>query len=474
MIRRTAWALATNFNGSYIGLPFLALFTAIALIVPSRFPPHNLLMSFGFAAAILVGLLAGTTLAEIKVKPLSYVLPGQERSMAPAVVLVGAVLCLAYALLVLGRPMTIVSVPAWQQSMAGFGFGLGLFMVMVAVCIVTHDTTFTSQAAYLPLVLVTGALGNESLAAAWISLSSAIAESAFVAVLFAACGVAAVFHLLGDRTRSRGLCGAPFLPLKAYDNPFKLDTYRRRMKSGAFRPSLMTDSRASPSSVVMAAMSRRVVGTSWDYLVLDTRASGTSWEFAVKLAYLVLLVLTIVVLHRYGPLDRSPDALFELCFLVAVVLGFFPPTFRARLSPMPPVSRRRHFKSFLAKGVSVYALTIIATLLFTLLMRAASETGLVSGSATWTAAASLPLRAVLVVAAAVPIMCWAFATLRSTLGYVLFLAAFLIATRVVTGAAQEFLLAQSYAVLLLATAVLWLPFIHIAWKRCIRDDLLLL
>jgi uncharacterized membrane-anchored protein YitT (DUF2179 family) len=107
-------------------------------------------------------------------------------------------------------------------------------------------------------------------------------------------------------------------------------------------------------------------------------------------------------------------------------------------------------------------------------MRAASETGLVSGSATWTAAASLPLRAVLIVAAAVPILCWAFATLRSAIGYVLFLTAFLIATRIVTGAAQEFLLAQSYPVLLLATAVLWLPFVHIAWKRCVRDDLLLL
>src|SRR5688572_15550640 len=160
MIRRTAWALLTNISGAYyIGVPFLALFTAIALMVPSgRFPPYNLLMSFGFTAAILVGLIAGTTLTEIKVKPLSYVLPGQEKTMAPAVVLVGAVLCLAYALLVLGRPMTIVSVPAWQQSIAAFGFGLGLFAVIVAICVVTHDTAFTSQAAFLPFVLVVGAL----------------------------------------------------------------------------------------------------------------------------------------------------------------------------------------------------------------------------------------------------------------------------------------------------------------------------
>lgn len=236
----------------------------------------------------------------------------------------------------------------------------------------------------------------------------------------------------------------------------------------------MTDSRASPGSAVMAALSRRVAGTSWDYLVLDTHASGTSWDFAVKLAYLVMIVLTIMVLHMYAPLDRWPDALYELCFLVAVVLGFFPPTFRARLSPMPPVSRRRHFRSFLAKEIWVYALAVLATLLFTLLMRAASETALVSESATWTAAASLPLQAVIVVAATVPIMCWAFATLRSAIGFYVFLIAFLIVVRIVLGAAQEFLLAQSYPILLLATAVLWLPFVHIAWKRCLRDDLLLL
>ena len=106
MIRRTAGALVTNFNGSYIGLPFLALLTVIALI-PSHGPsPSSLLMSFGFSAALIVALLVGTTLTEIKVKPLSYVLPGQEKSMAPAVLLLGAVLCLTYARLVLGRPST--------------------------------------------------------------------------------------------------------------------------------------------------------------------------------------------------------------------------------------------------------------------------------------------------------------------------------------------------------------------------------
>jgi hydrogenase/urease accessory protein HupE len=118
MIRRTAWALVSNLSGSYLVLPFIAIVTVGALIADSdRAASYNLLMSFGFVAAMAVGLLAGTTLTEIKVKPLSYVLPGQERSMAPAVTLVGALVCLAYALLLLGRPMTIVGVPAWQQSL---------------------------------------------------------------------------------------------------------------------------------------------------------------------------------------------------------------------------------------------------------------------------------------------------------------------------------------------------------------------
>lgn len=472
MIRRTAWALLTNLNGSYFGLPLIAIFTVIALAAPSdRLSPYNLLMSFGFMAATLVGLLAGTTLTEIKVKPLSYVLPGQEKSLAPAVLVVGAVLCLGYALLVLGRPLTVVSVPAWQQSLGAFGFGLGLFTLVVAICVVTHDTTFTSQLTVFPFLLLVGAFGNATIASGWLSLSAAVAENAFVAVLFAAGGVVAVVHLLRDRACSRRLCGAPFMPLKAYDNPFKIDAYRSRMRSSAFRPSVMTDGRPSPGGLVMTALSRRVVGTPWDYLVLETRAGANRWEFAVKAATLVLL---ITVVGLYGPNSRAPNALFALFFLVVMVFAFFPPTFRARLSPMPPVSRRRHFRSFLAKGISVYALTIVATLLFTLLARFVSETAVASDFETLTAAASLPLRAVVVVAATVPIMCWAFAKLRSAIGFLFFMMAFMVAITVVANAAQKFLLAQSYPVLLLATAVCWLPFVLIARKRCLKDDLLLL
>ena len=471
MIGRTSSALVTNFNGSYFGLPFLTLLSVIALL-SERLAWYNLLMSFGFVAAMVVGLLIGTTLTEIKVKPLSYVLPGQEKSMAPAVLVVGAVVCLVYALLLLGRPMTVVSVPAWQQSFAAFCFGLGLFSLVVAVCVVTHDTAFTSQATIFPFLLVMFAVGNETLASAWLSLSGAVAENAFLAMLFAVCGVGAVFHLLGDRAQSRRLCGAPFMPLKAYDNPFKADAYRGRMRSSAFRSSMMTDSRASPGGLVIAAVSRRVAGTSWDYLVLDTRASGTRWEFAVKLAALVLTIV-VIGLYAYAPSDASPDALFGLFFLVAMTLVAFPPTFRARLSPMPPVSRRKHFRSFLAKGVSVYALALGTTLLLTLLSRVAREAGLASESALLTAVAGLPLRAVIIVAAPVPIMCWAFAKLRSTIGFLVFFVVFMIAISIVAGAGREFLLVQSYATLLMATTVCWLPFVLIARKRCLKDDLLL-
>lgn len=471
MIRRTAWALVSNFSGTYIVLLFIAIFTVGSLVTDSdRAAPHNLLMSLGVVAALAVGLVAGTTLTEIKVKPLSYVLPGQERSMAPAVVLVGTLVCLAYALLVLGRPMTVVAVPAWQQSLGTFGFTLGLFTLVVAVCVRTHDTAFTSQAAVVPILLIVPAgSGNEAIASGWLALSAAIAENALLAVLFAAGGVIAVFHLLGQRSHSRRLCGAPFLPLKAYDNPFKLDAYRQRMKVSAFRRSVMTDSRASPLGLVLTALSRRVVGSSWDYLVFGTRAGGNLWESTFKFASAALLVGFLAL---YVPLDRLPDPLVGLTYLVFVTFMCSPPTFKARLSPMPPVSRRRYFGSFLAKAVGLYVLTILATLLLLLVIRVASGGAPGSEPATSNAWASLPLRAIFIVAATVPILCWAFAALRSAIGFLVFSIAFVAVLAVVVNSARELLLAQSYMALILTTAACWLPFVLIARKRCLQDDLL--
>jgi hypothetical protein len=467
MTRQTAAAILTNFNGSYILLPFLALFTLIAFVAPiDRVAPYNLLMSLGLVAAAFVGVLAGTTLTEIKVKPLSYVLPGQEKSMAPAVLLVGVLVSLVYALLLLEHPMTVVTLPALQQSLAAFGFGLGLFMLVVAICVVTHDTAFTPLVGVVPVLLVMPAMWQEQPASAWIALNIALAGHPLASALFAGAGIATVFYALGSRSLSRYLCGCPFLPLKAYDNPFKIEDYRSRMKSGSFRRSVMTDTRASPGSLVLAALSRRVVGTAWDYLVLDSRASANRWEFAWRLVWLALLlgfVVLLDILTQRGP--RNP--LGVLFFLVTVTFVFFPPTFRARLSPMLPVARRRHFKSFLAKALSVYVVTILAVVLLQLVIGWVSP-----GSTTLVEVANLPPRGVIVVAAAVPIMCWAFTKLKSAIGFLAFLTAFIIV--VINGAsvAQEFLLARSYVVLLLASAISWLPFILIAWKRCLKDDLL--
>ena len=312
------------------------------------------------------------------------------------------------------------------------------------------------------------ALWQERLASAWITLNVALVHHPLVCALFAGVGVATVFYVLGSRRLSRVLCGAPFLPLKAYDNPFKIEDYRKRMKSGSFRRSLMTDSRASPGSLVLAALSRRVVGTSWDYLVLDTRASGNRWEFAWKLVSLVGL-LAFGALQYSLTQHRSSNTLGLLFLLVAITFVFFPPTFRARLSPMLPVARRRHFTSFLAKALSVYVVTILAVVLLQLVIRTVAP-----GSTTLAEIANLPLRGVIIVAAAVPIMCWAFTKLKSAIGFLVFLVALNIVVINAIGVAQEFLLARSYVVLLLASVISWLPFILIARKRCLKDDLLLL
>jgi hypothetical protein len=336
---------------------------------------------------------------------------------------------------------------------------------VVAICVATHDTAFTSQAAVIPFLLVVpAAAGSEPIASGWLSLSAAVAENALLAMLFAAGGVIAVFHLLGRRSHSRRLCGAPFLPLKAYDNPFKLDSYRQRMKSSAFRRGLMTDSRASPVGLVLSALSRRAAGSSWDYLVFATRAGGNLWESMFKLVS-AALVLGIVAL--YVPPDRLPEPLVGLTFIVLVSFMCSPPVFKPRLSPMPPVPRRRYFSSFLAKAVGLYGLTILATLLLLLVTRIASDGPAESNS--W---ASLPLRAVVLVAATVPIMCWAFATLRSAIGFLVFMIAFMAVITVVVASARDLLLTQSYTALVLTTAVCWLPFVLIARKRCLKDDLL--
>lgn len=465
MIRLTAKAALTNFYvGYYMALFLLGVSTITGLLLNG-----DLLMSSSIVAAGAFGLFAGTTLAEIKVKPLSYTLPRQERSMAPALLLVGTVVCAAYAILVLMRPLSFVDIPTPQQSLSVFGFSLGLFMLLATVCVVTRDTAFLPLVVIIPLALLLSAVSNDTLSAPWLALNAAIVERPLLSLLFAALGVGLVFSVLGSRELSRRLCGAPFLPPKAYDNPFRTEDYRSRMRSAAFRPSVMTDSRGLPGGAFLAALNRRLAGTSWDYLVLDTRISRNSWELAFRLVYFVTFLVWLVV---WSPLFDRAGSLSALLFLAAWTFMFFPPTFKPRLSPMLPVGRGRHFRSFIAKGILVYAFTLAGMLLLRVLARVfPTMASQVSGALA--AIVDLPFEGMLMAAAAIPILCWASAKLRSTIGLIVFMVLFLAIVVNVAARAYDPLMRLGYPAVLLVSALCWLPFTYIAWKRCHRDDLLL-
>jgi hypothetical protein len=166
MMWLTARAAVTNINATYFMPSFLVLGAVIALVTRDATPlTADLLMSFGFVLSFSIALLVGTTLAEIKVKPLSCALPGQETSMAPAALVVGVLICLGLAVLVLARPMSAGDIPAMAQALAVFGYGLGAFMLFVTVCVMTRDTAYTSLAGALAFLLVFGALGNPTLRA---------------------------------------------------------------------------------------------------------------------------------------------------------------------------------------------------------------------------------------------------------------------------------------------------------------------
>ena len=472
MIQLNVRAAVTNFNATYTVSLFLVLFTVIAMLTPSaRSIPYNLLMSLGLVAAISAGLLAGTTITEIKVKPLSFVMPGQERSMGPAALVVGGIVCAVYALLVFLRPMSVTDISRLQQAVAALGFDLGIFMLVVGVCVLSRATLLTSVATSVPFMLIFAGMVHESTGSAWIALNLAVAERPLLAVVFGVAATVGVYRLLGNRRLSRDLCGAPFLPLKAYDNPFRLDDYRNRMRRGSFRPSVMTSSGGGPASLFMKAVSRYLLGTSWDYLLLDSRASRNQSEFVFKL---VALVVTYALIVFMLSIQKPVNGLGLLFFLVTMTFMYFPPTFRVRLSPMLPVARRQHFKVFVAKALSVYAISILMISLLELglaaLVGVAGETNMATSLR---AVAGLPFKATLVVAAVLPIFCWAFTKLRSTIGFLGFMIVFVGVGGNLTAFAEDSLLAKSYTTILLATAVLWLPFLGIAWKRCFRDDLYL-
>jgi hypothetical protein len=474
MMWLTARAAVTNINATYFMPSFLVLGAVIALVTRDATPlTADLLMSFGFVLSFSIALLVGTTLAEIKVKPLSFALPGQETSMAPAALVVGVVICLGLAALVLARPMSAGDVPAMGQALAVFGYGLGVFMLFVTVCVMTRDTAYTSLAGALAFMLVFGALGNPTLREAWITINVALSSHPVLGLSVGALGTGAAFYVLGNRNVSRNVCGSPFLPLKAYDNPFRLDAFRSRMEGGAFRRSPLTSSGGGPGSLLLAALSRRFAGTSLDYLVLETRVSRNIWEFLLRLAYTVLIVGMIGFMGNRASSQDNDHALGMLLISVAVFFLYFPPTFKTRLSPMLPVARRRRFLSFFIKAVSLYGLTLVALTMLRVALEALLTALPQAASPTLQELAGMPFKGILIVAAIIPVFCWAFTALRSTIAFLAFMIVFLGVGVNVAAFASERLLALGFNEILLATAVLWLPFVAIAWKRCFKDDLLL-
>jgi hypothetical protein len=115
----------------------------------------------------------------------------------------------------------------------------------------------------------------------------------------------------------------------------------------------------------------------------------------------------------------------------------------------------------------LYVLTLLRAALAALLAATPQ-----AASASLQALAGIPFKGILVVVAIIPVFCWAYTALRSTIGFLAFMTVFLGVTVNVAAYAAERVDALSYAAILLATAVFWLPFLGIAWKRCFRDDLL--
>jgi len=139
---------------------------------------------------------------------------------------------------------------------------------------------------------------------------------------------------------------------------------------------------------------------------------------------------------------------------------------------MLPVGRRQRFRSFIAKGISLYGFAIIGMLLLQLVAGRLPTSGnhILAALA---GIAELPFKGVLMVAAAIPILCWAYTKLRSTIGFVLLIGLSVPIVAAVGIHAYEYLMRLGYPAFVLVSALCWLPFIYIAWKRCRYDDLLL-
>ncbi|MGW8368886.1 MAG: hypothetical protein ACWGPN_09430, partial [Gammaproteobacteria bacterium] len=196
------------------------------------------------------------------------------------------------------------------------------------------------------------------------------------------------------------------------------------------------------------------------------RITHSPWEVSLKLLYLTAIIGVMAVTLS----DVVLNAFVLLFYATGMAFMFFAPVFRVRISPMLPVSRRQHLRAFLLKSLSVYILTVIALVLVNALI------GVAAGQfdlAMQNAMTTLPFKGLLIIAISVPILCWGFTTFRSTVGFILFMIFFYTVVGAPMIGLHRQLMMQTYATIALASLVAWLPFAFMAWKRCLRDDLLL-
>jgi hypothetical protein len=465
MIRRmTIKAALTNFNWTYVAFLPLAILTLVSLASGDG----DLLFRISVANAGLFGLLTGTTLTEIKVKPLSWCLPGQESSMGPAIVILAAIVSLVSSAFLLLRPMTEVDAPLLQQFETSFAWSFGLYLTFVAVAVYTRDTLVSSQVvAFSGLLLIAGYFiaGRPD---PWAQAIAYLAGSPVLAALFAATAAAATLYGLGSRERSRRLCGAAFLPLKAFDHPARIREYRAGLKRTSLRPSVWTDDTGTFASALLAKLGSRAAGGAWDLLTLDSRLSGNVAEFFYKLLIIGLIVLIFSALMHGASAGPFP----ALYIITSMMFIFFVPGLTARLSPMLPVSRGQRFRSLLAKSSLVYVTVVVGLLAVRLVVGALGAVYPEFRATLPYALAELPLSALLILALNGPIHCWGFAQFRSAGGWLVFFMVYSFAALAFVGAQADSLLEWSLSKILLITAIAWLPFVAIGWKRCFRDDLL--
>jgi hypothetical protein len=464
-------ASTTNFNGTYFTFAFVIIGAVVALVGPGG---GDWLYRIGLVYASLIGLLSGTTLAEIKVKPFSFCMPGQEKSMGPAIVTLAVIACGLYTCLLLIRPVQSSDALLIQQLLTLFCWSIGIDLLVVLAAVVAADTFITSTVLVVGFMLLVAGVAHPGIGAGWSAVSLLLIDRPVLAVVFASVTILWALRALRDRELSRRLCGSPFLPLKAYDNPFRLDEYKQRMRRTALKTSFVTANSGTPGGRLLFKLSERFAGSSWDYLLHESRMSGNVIELIGKVSYiLVLIALVIFVFWRRQPAAPAMPAIPGLFFMVGLTFMFFAPGFRARLSPMLPVSRRQHFRALLVKAGIIYANAVLILLALRFLVGWLEPSLPLLSSTLLAGLVEMSVPAVLILALNVPVLCWSSAAFRSTIANLVFMMAYMVGGMLVISARHDALMAISLPSALLTTGVFWLPFLYIAFKRALRDDLLL-